>query len=58
MFKDKGRTRRFELTLHREADLSDEGLLIYSKDKEGKFPFNKDGLVEEVMTAMRDFIKK
>ena len=38
MKKGSPETNKFECTLFKEKDMSDEGTLIYSKEKTGKFP--------------------
>ena len=42
LHRDAGTTGNFECTMYKKADLSDEGSLIYSKKKEGKFPHKTD----------------
>ena len=50
---DTGTTGNFDVKVHKAADYSDEGVLVYSNTKSGGFPYDS----EEKFTAVHEAIK-
>ena len=57
LVRDPGMTGNFEVSVHKNADLSDAAEKCFSKKQQGKFPFADNATWNEFMERVASYAK-